>query len=123
MRLKKKTARTNQLDLFYVRRYSSFLPPSTRGMVRANSPATSREAAQAVAYKTNEIQAAVLSWFRRVRNGTDCELEDSLGAEYPGFSTLRKRRGELVQKGYLRDSGATRVNRRGRHMIVWEVAP
>jgi hypothetical protein len=100
------------------RKSSEFYP----GMTRRNDHATSVEAAAAVSMHLSEIQGDVLAWFRLVGAGTDSDMESSsLGKIYPGFSTLRKRRGELVAKGLLRDSGLTRKNLRGRNMIVWEV--
>jgi hypothetical protein len=95
--------------------------PQTFKMHHANDPDTSRQAAQAIAPHINSIQAEVLRWFQEHRSATDEDLEKGLGDTYPGFSTLRKRRGELVDKGFLRDSGKQKENSRGRNMVVWEL--
>jgi len=89
---------------------------------RLSDPETSHEAAAAFSQKRlTAIQLDVLTWFRSVGQGTDEELEAALLGKHPGFSTLRKRRCELVDKGLLEDSGEGRVNRNGRKMVVWRV--
>ena len=91
-----------------------------RATARRGDPDTSHEAAMSFeAKRLTAIQVDVLDWFRQVGSGTDEELEDALLAQHPGFSTLRKRRSELVDMGKLRDSGKRRVNRNGRKMVVW----
>lgn len=90
--------------------------------VRHADPDTSQAAAEALTPKRlTEIQNAVLAWFRAHGPGTDEQIEDALLNRYSGFSTLRKRRCDLVTLGYLRDSGKRETNRNGRQMIVWEL--
>ena len=89
---------------------------------RNSDPETSKAAAsEFTEQRLTQIQQDVLDWFRTVGQGTDEELEDALGILHPGFSTLRKRRTELFQKGVLEDSGERQKNRNGRKMIVWRV--
>lgn len=91
-------------------------------IARRTDPKTSLEAGKAFTQdRLTEIQAAVLSWFKSHRTGTDMDIEDALLSKYPGFSTLRKRRCDLVTLGYLEDSGDRTLNRHGRKMIVWRL--
>jgi len=93
-----------------------------RATSRRTDPETSREAAESFEpRRLTAIQLDVLDWFHQVRSGTDGELEEALLAKHPGFSTLRKRRTELVEKGFLKDSGERRMNRNRRNMVVWKV--
>lgn len=92
---------------------------------RRTDPETSRAAAASWgSHKLTATQTYVLSFFMEKGSGTDGDLEEWTARTYPkekfGVSSLRKRRGDLVEKGILRDSG-----RRDevRHMIVWELVP
>lgn len=100
---------------------SQFIPARARN----TDPDTCHEAAKSWdKHKLTAVQAYVLSFFVENRDGTDLELEEWIAATYPdekfGASSLRKRRGDLVEKGVLRDSGKTRVT--GSKMKVWELA-
>jgi hypothetical protein len=98
---------------------SPVLPKAT---ARRTDPDTSHAAAASFTeQKLTEIQRDVLSFFRQVRRATDEQLETCLHLKHPGFSTLRKRRTDLVQMGLLRDSGERAVNGGCRKMIVWEI--
>lgn len=91
---------------------------------RNTDPDTSHEAAAAFTEeRLTEIQLAVLAFFRVKGRATDEDVEDALSGQYPAFSTLRKRRTDLVQRKFLRDSGARKLNRNNRKMIVWEITP
>lgn len=95
-----------------------------RATARNTDPDTSHEAAKAFTEeRLTEIQLAVLAFFRAKVRATDQGVEDALSGQYPAFSTLRKRRPALVQRGFLRDSGARQLNRNNRKMIVWEITP
>lgn len=71
--------------------------------------------------RLSEIQGKVLGYFRKHGNATDRELEAEFNPEACCFgqSTIRKRRGELVDKGYVRESA---LPRRG-GCAVWELVP
>lgn len=93
------------------------------GASRVTDPETSKEAGRAMSGpKLTEIKLAVMQFFRDFGPGTDSDLELALGVKYPGFSTLRKRRGELVQAGLLRDTGKTKPNGAGHNMKVWSIS-
>jgi hypothetical protein len=97
------------------------LPPKANA--RRTDPDTSHEAAASFSEKRlTAIQGDVLSFFRQVRRATDEELERVLLVKYPGFSTLRKRRTDLLQMGLLRDSGQRKRNASGHNMILWELS-
>ncbi len=71
-----------------------------------------------------DLQREIYGWlFTRINGATDEELEISFPkAAYYGNTTLRKRRGELVSLGLVRDSGTKRPNSRGTAFLtVWEV--
>lgn len=92
-------------------------------MHRRNDKPTSVAAAEAFdEMRLTEVQTRVLEFYREKKEATDEELEDALMGQVRAPSTLRKRRGELVSLGCLRDSGRKRKNRNNREMVVWEVA-
>lgn len=94
-----------------------------RTMYRSSDPDTSKSAAYAFSEaRLSEIQQAVLDFFVGRKRATDAELISDLGQRYPADSTLRKRRCDLVRKGYLRDSGQRQINANSRKMVVWELA-
>jgi hypothetical protein len=97
--------------------------PAIHATARSTDPETSHESAEAFTeQRLTEIQTAVFELFTVRRRLTDEEIEDALSVKYPAFSTLRKRRTDLVQMGLIRDSGERRFNRNRRRMIVWEIA-
>lgn len=90
---------------------------------RRTDPETSKAAAASWdSHKLTATQTFVLSFFMDKGSGTDAEMEEWVERTYPnekfGFSSLRKRRGDLVEKGVLRDSGRRDEQRR---MIIWEL--
>lgn len=102
-----------------IRMLSQSIPARARG----SDPQTSRDAAATWGeHKLTSVQAVVLSFFLAKGRGSDGEMEEWVGRTYPkmrfGMSSLRKRRGDLVEKGVLRDSGSKDDER---HMIIWEV--
>lgn len=77
---------------------------------------TSQAAATEIAPSINALQSLVYG-FLFMTPSTDEEVQDSLGMNP---STERPRRGELVEKKLVRDSGDRRCTRSGRRAIVWE---
>lgn len=113
-----------------VQRASRYITPSGQtaplpGKVRRDAPDTARKAALAVTPRTGTQRHAVLaSILQAHRDGaTDEELQTAL-AMNP--STQRPRRVELVEGGFVVDSGKRRPSRSGNASIVWvatEFAP
>lgn len=87
------------------------------GKVRHDHPDTSHEAARAVMPKTGTQRRAVLDFVssRQEHGATDLEIQHAL---VMNGNTERPRRIELVEAGYLVDSGLRRRTG-GRDMIVW----
>lgn len=96
----------------------------TTGMVRRNDHMTSKLAAMGLAAGCglNALQGRVLLWLAsRPGPVTDEELVAFGAANGYAESTLRKRRTELVELGYVRASGSVVKNARGCHQIAWTV--
>jgi len=91
------------------------------GMVHADDPPTSIDAAKVIARRRNELHEKVLAAFARYGSMTDEELETLPEFHDYGPSTIRKRRSELFQQDALIAVGAV-VNTRGRTMLVWALA-
>jgi hypothetical protein len=97
--------------------------PIEKAHARRSDPDTSHASAAAFTEdRLTQIQRDVLDFFRSHGRATDEDIEDALSSKHPAFSTLRKRRTDLVQRGFLRDTGERRLNRNNRKMIVWEIA-
>jgi len=79
---------------------------------------TSRKAAKAIEPLLGRLQRRILEYlrFRGERGATDLEMEKDLAIV---GSTVRPRRGELVAKGYAKDSGKERPTPSGRSATVW----
>ena len=94
--------------------FSSEQPP-----VRRDHPQTSRDAADSVAESAASMRGRLLTWLRcrGTAGATDEEMQVGL-AMNP--STQRPRRGELVEKGLVVDSGETYPTTSGRRAIVWK---
>lgn len=93
-------------------------PAEIAGMVHADDPHTSRDAAAVIARKRTALHAKVLLAFQAHGQMTDEDLERLPAFEGYGPSTIRKRRSELYQQGALVSYG-DRANSRGRSMLVW----
>ena len=94
----------------------------TTGMVRQPSPDTSLEAAKHAAKTRSKLHVAVYEAISASSSGmTDEELEFRIRGY--GRSTVSKRRTELMQIGFIVDSGDRRINCRGRLMVVWKADP
>lgn len=89
--------------------------------VGRNHPDTSYKAADAIAPIAGKLRQAVYAFFveRGSYGATDAEIFD----RWPEKSenSLRPRRVELVEAGWLKDSGKRRLNKRGRSCCVWTV--
>lgn len=92
-------------------------------MTRAGDVETSIMAAERMLPKVSRLQGQVLETLqgRRRDKGdglTDRELEQLAEFRTQGPSTIRKRRGDLVAKGYVRDTGEVRDG-----LKVWIAIP
>ena len=94
---------------------------------RNSDPLTSHKAADSVDGVT-ELQDRILQLFELANNGfTDEELVRryirDFGSFYPASeSSIRSRRSELVQRGFLRATEARRLTKMGRESTVWQLA-
>ena len=98
--------------------FSDVNPPDVTGMIRRRDAFTAVDAASVVAPHRSALQLAVLQAFRDHANLTDSELELLPEFSTYAYSTVRKRRTELVQQGELVCVGE-RVNNRKRKMQLW----
>lgn len=93
----------------------TYAPPP----VRHDHPETSYMAADAIAPVTGKLRRAVYAF--AVERGsygfTDAEMFDQWPAK--SENSLRPRRIELVEAGWVKDSGRRRLNTRGRSCVVW----
>jgi predicted HTH transcriptional regulator len=97
---------------------SFYIPPLR--LVRRNDYQTSVEAAEAVQPHLSDLQAKVLAYIEERGQVTDAALEAHFGLSQYAYSTIRKRRTELVAKGLVRACGVGK-NAKGRSMTLWEV--
>lgn len=97
-----------------------FAAPLRHPATRTGDHQTSVEAADKAAVTQRTIRGAVLAYGAAAgREGfIDDDLVEARGGQGPE-SSWRKRRGELVEEGYLIDSGRTRLNHFGNKEIVW----
>lgn len=90
---------------------------------RTTDPHTSHDAAESVQNMT-EKREAILHIFKVRSSMTDFELME-VYQEMQEFlpvqseSGIRTRRSELVQMGFLKDSGERKPNENGRSCVVW----
>lgn len=93
---------------------------SVRGLVRPTDPAPAHAAAVALLPRRSKLQRLVLAAFQRAQPSP---LDDDMLERLDEFaryapSTIRKRRSELVQAGWLVAVGEGR-NSRGARMTRW----
>lgn len=88
------------------------------GKARRDGAPTSKAAALAVAPRTGTQRRRVLDAIA-TRPSTDEEIQAALRMS---GNTERPRRVELVEGGWIRDSGARRPSLSGQESIVWELA-
>jgi hypothetical protein len=87
------------------------------GKVRADAPATSREAARLVVQPGTHRHRILLQLQGCPDGKTDLELQQGLELDP---STERPRRGELVDAGMVMESGRTRQHQ-GRKWTIWRI--
>jgi hypothetical protein len=94
---------------------------NTRAPSRADAPWTSRAAAKSV--KTGTWRWLVLEvLFEQYETNMDGMTHDELEDYFQTTrSTPRARCAELVDMGYVEDTGKTRKNRYGKQAIVWRI--
>jgi hypothetical protein len=91
-------------------------------VARRTDPATSHAAARSVG-DTGTIRARILELIRTEGPVTDEELVELIERRHPGTATpsgIRTRRKELVDMGYLEDSGQRDTTRAGRQAAIWQ---
>lgn len=89
---------------------------NAEGKVSADPPATSARAARLVEPRTGNQRGAILRFIVEGDGSTDFEIARDLRI-LP--NSVRPRRGELAEAGYVADSGRTRQHR-GSDWVVWE---
>lgn len=108
------------LESFYHEQRPPLSDPSvdSDGLVRSDSPQTSRDGAADVFPRSGTKRLAVLQALSRsgVEGATDDELCEMLSSSY---SSVGPRRRELVAGGWVEDSGRTRLGSSGSHQTVW----
>ncbi len=95
-----------------------------RAIARPTDPATSHEAAASID-RLIARQSAVLEVFKKKIRLTHDQLIDEYAILFPDFpqseSGLRTRCSELVDKGYVRESGDFVTKPSGRRANTWEI--
>ncbi|NIH81705.1 hypothetical protein [Amycolatopsis viridis] len=92
---------------------------ATEGKVHADAPATSARTARNIAPRTGTQRARVLTDIVEHAGATDFEICERVGLL---DNSVRPRRAELVEGGYVRDSGRIREHR-GSQWVIWEPTP
>jgi len=90
------------------------------GKVGAHHPATSYEAADAIAPAKPKQQALVRAYLAAHGPATDQQMQDAL---HMTPQSQCPRRLELLEKKSIRNSGKTALTRAGRNAILWELTP
>ena len=98
-----------------------FDDPDLKGMVRVPDHDTSIAAAITVLPALSHLKKSILSNLEAFGPQTDEEMSDRFQHLNLAESTVRKRRGELVQAGLVEEAGFTRPNRLGSEMKVWRL--
>jgi len=97
-------------------------PPAPEAHARGTDPETSHEAAEAISPRLRELQRLVLDFAASAPDGfTDVVLNRHFDTH---GSTYRTRRSELVEQGYIRDSGERHTygeNGKGRRHVIWQI--
>ncbi|MFF5992599.1 hypothetical protein [Prauserella flavalba] len=89
------------------------------GKVRADARETSAKAARLVAPRSGSQRARILAAVVEYGGCTDLELAERLALL---DNSVRPRRSELLDGGFVRDSGRVRQHR-GSTWVVWEATP
>ncbi|MGI8520276.1 MAG: hypothetical protein ACR2MC_06690 [Actinomycetota bacterium] len=94
---------------------------------RWDNPETSKEAAESIGLeRVSEMQQKILEVFKfNGREMSDETLVELYEGYWPNSATdqsIRSRRGELVRKGRLFDTGKRGVTRFNRRCVIWRLA-
>lgn len=93
---------------------------------RWSNPDTSRAAAESISLdRVTETQARILSVLRINGPLSDEQLVERFHHSWPDSASdqgIRSRRGELVRKGRVVDSGRRGTTRYGRSCVIWRVS-
>jgi predicted ArsR family transcriptional regulator len=81
---------------------------------------TSREAAEQIEPREGTLRRLVLDYLRKFGPSTDEQMQENLEMAQ---NTQRPRRIELVDRGFVRDSGRTAPTKSGRAAVLWEIRP
>jgi hypothetical protein len=94
-------------------------PPRPAPVAYAAGSETSKAAAEGARPRAAGLRQAVYAFIRErgQRGATDEEISDALGSDRS--NSLRPRRNELMNSGYIRDSGERRLTRLGSNATVW----
>ena len=89
-------------------------------MFRRNAKDTSVEAAKSIMLALPNIEAAVYEYaaMKGKQGFTDDEMNEHFKTHK---STYRARRSNLVEKGFIEDSGLRVMGTNGRNMTVWRI--
>lgn len=91
-------------------------------MTRSTDPDTSLEAAESISPRLRALQGLVLDYAASQPDGfTDIDMNQHFDTH---ASTYRTRRSELVERGYIKDSGERRAygeDGKGRRHIIWQI--
>jgi len=96
--------------------------PGEVGAFRNDGSATMLEGAAAIAPKLDSLRGRVLRLYRELGEMTDGEMVEAYRDEFGGgeYRSLSTRRRELVDRGWIVDTGRTRLNPRTRvHNMIW----
>lgn len=89
------------------------------GLVQKDGPTTSKEAAVAVFPRSGTQRHRVLQALAMSTFGlTDEDIEDITGLDY---NSSGPRRRELVNAGWVKDSGEVRKSGKGVNQVVWKI--
>ncbi len=102
-------------------RIAATIPRIPKDLHRHPDADTSVEAAQVIARRLSEMQDAVLAAFTRYGEMTDEQLEELDEFREYKYSTARKRRTELVAKGYLASCGKALNSSGTARMTLWNL--
>jgi hypothetical protein len=98
-------------------------PDPIKGMVPRYAWQTEKDAALAIArHCKTKLQRQIIQAFKTHGAMTDEELENLPQFTHYGPTTVKKRRTELFQMGMVINTGRTKANSRGIHMIIWDLA-
>lgn len=93
---------------------------------RWNAPDTSRQAAESISLeRVSEVQHKILTLLKIHGPMSDQQLVERFDGCWPSSATdqsVRSRRGELVRKGLVVDTGRRSTTKYGRSCVVWKAS-